>query len=231
MDKGLKVSSRTVAAAVLLVVMAACSDNSDQASVKGETAPSTPTAPRTPKDGAPPGAEVLGTVRTGEPLTVTVLASNTANDPARWQFTVRSVTCGKPLDSAVVAYAAESVGSPIPTPTPEAGKQFCVVAMEALNVGKSEEVWNADNTVSLNADDTRYTQSQTDSAYASDYAQYFSSNGQSGPNFGLNPGSRGPVHGVFQIPTGQQPTSIWITSGTAITTIDGVQPGYLVLLK
>ncbi|MEU3255604.1 hypothetical protein [Streptomyces sp. NPDC006997] len=231
MDKRLKVSSRTVAAAVLLVVMAACSDNSDQASVNGTTAPSTPTTPSTPTDGAPPGAEVLGTVRTGEPLTVTVLASDTANDPERWQFTVHSVICGKPLDSAVMAYAGESVGSPTPTPTPETGKQFCVVAMEALNVGKSEAVWNADNTVSLNVGDTRYTQSQKDSAYASDYAQYFSSKGQNGPTFGLNPGSRGPVHGVFQIPTGQQPTSIWITSGTAITTIDGVQPGYLVLLK
>ncbi|MGW7469304.1 hypothetical protein ACWGJT_32715 [Streptomyces xantholiticus] len=228
MDTCLKVS-RTAAAAVLLVVMGACSDNADRASVK-TTAP-TSTAPSVPTDGAPPGAEVLGTVRTGEPFTVTVLARDTANDPERWQFTVRSVVCGKPLDSAVMAYAAESVGSPTPTPTPEAGKQFCVVAMDALNVGKSEAVWNADNTVSLNVGDTRYSHSQKDSAYALDYAQYFSSRGQTGPTFGLNPGSRGPVHGVFQIPTGQQPTSIWVTSGTAITTIDGVQPGYLVLLK
>ncbi|MFE7927499.1 hypothetical protein ACFU6S_01970 [Streptomyces sp. NPDC057456] len=227
MAKRPKVYARTVATAVLLVVMAACSDNSDEASVKGTTAPSTPIAPSIPTHEAPPGAEVLGTVRTGEPLTVTVLARNTANDPERWQFTVRSVTCGKPLDSAVMAYTAELVGSPTPAPTPEAGKQFCIVAMEALNVGKSEAVWNADDTVSLNVGDTRYTQLQKDSAYASDYAQYFNSKGQSGPTFGLNPGSRGPVHGVFQIPTGQQPTSMWITSGTAITTIDGVQPGYL----
>ncbi|MFD9114720.1 hypothetical protein [Streptomyces bottropensis] len=103
---------------------------------------------------------MLGTVRTGEPFTVTVLARDTANDPERWQFTVRSVTCGKPLDGAVMAHAAESVGSPTPTPTPEADKQFCVIAMDALNVGKSEAVWNAGNTVNLNVGDTRYTQSQ-----------------------------------------------------------------------
>ncbi|ELS55834.1 hypothetical protein STVIR_3179 [Streptomyces viridochromogenes Tue57] len=38
------------------------------------------------------------------------------------------------------------------------------------------------------------------------------------------------MHGVFQIPTGEKPISIWVTSGTVITTFDGVQPGYLVLL-
>ncbi|MFG2030433.1 hypothetical protein [Streptomyces sp. NPDC048825] len=228
MDARLKVS-RTVAAAVLLVVMAACSDNSDQAS-KGTTAPDTPTAPVAPTAGAPPGAEVLGTVRTGEPFTVTVVYSDPADDPDRWQFTVRSVTCGKPLDPAVMAHAAESVGSPTPTPTPEAGKQFCVVAIDALNAGKSEAVWNADGSVSLNVGDTRYTQPQEDADYALDYAQYYFDKGQTGPTFGLNPGSRGPAHGVFQIPTGQQPTSIWVT-GSAITTIDGVEPGWLVLLK
>ncbi|GGL16854.1 hypothetical protein [Streptomyces flaveus] len=231
MDARLKVS-HTVAAAVLLVVMAACSDNSDQASTKGTTAPATPTAPSAPTAGAPPGAEVLGTVRTGEPFTVTVVYSNDpADDPDRWQFTVRSAACGKPLDPAVMAHAAESVGSPTPTPTPEAGKQFCVVAMDALNVGKSEAVWNADGSVSLNVGDTRYTSSSEDADYALDYAQYYADKGQTGPTFGRNPGSRGPAHGVFQIPTGQQPTSIWVTSGPAITTSDGVQPGYLVLLK
>ncbi|WP_241266787.1 DUF4352 domain-containing protein [Streptomyces scabichelini] len=149
----------------------------------------------------------------------------------RWQFTVRSVTCGKPMDPAVMAHAAESVGSPAPTPTPEAGKQFCVVAIDALNAGKSEATWNADGSVSLNVGDTRYTPSNEDADYALDYAQYYADKGQTGPTYGRNPGSRGPAHGVFQIPTGQQPTSIWVTSGTAITTIDGVQPGYLVLLN
>jgi hypothetical protein len=174
---------------------------------------------------------VLGTARTGEPFTVTITFKDNPNDPDRWQFTVRSVTCGKPLDSAVMAYAAGSVGTPTSTPTPESGKQFCVVAMDALNVGNGEAVWDTDDTVSLNVGDTRYSQSQKDSDYASDYAQYFNSKGQVGPTFGLNPGSRGPVHGIFQIPTGQQPTSLWVTSSTAITTIDGVEPGYLVLLK
>ncbi|MFJ5273826.1 hypothetical protein [Streptomyces sp. NPDC088358] len=98
-------------------------------------------------------------------------------------------------------------------------------------MGKSKAVWDASDKVSLNVGDTRYEESQKDSEYSSAYAQYYNSKGQVAPTFGLNPGSQGPVHGVFQIPTGQKPTSVWVTSGTAITTIDGPQPGYLVLLK
>lgn len=103
--------------------------------------------------------------------------------------------------------------------------------MDAVNKGKSMANWNADSTVSLNVADTRYEQSQSDSDYASDYAQYWNDKGQTSPTFGLNPGSKGPVHGVFQIPAGEKPTSLWVTSGTAITTIDGIEPGYLVHLK
>ncbi|MER5741010.1 hypothetical protein ABT117_35825 [Streptomyces sp. NPDC002262] len=174
---------------------------------------------------------MLGTARLGQAFTVTVLASDTADDPHRWQFTMREVVCGKPLDPAVMAYAADSVGAPTPTPSPEAGKQFCVVTMDAVNVGKSEASWDADDRMSLNVADTRYTMSQKDSEYSSDYDQYENSKGRTAPVFGLNPGSKGPVHGVFQIPAGEKPTSVWVTSGTAITTIDGVQPGYLVLLS
>ncbi|WP_235024052.1 DUF4352 domain-containing protein [Streptomyces sp. WAC05374] len=173
---------------------------------------------------------VLGTVRPGEPFTVTILASNTSAEPDRWRFTVNSVVCGKPLDTAVMAYAAESVGASPTTPSPEPGKQFCVLTMQAVNAGKSMASWNADNTVSLNVGDTRYTQSQKDSAYASEYAQYWNSKGQVAPAFGINPGSRGPVHGVFQIPVGDEPTSLWVTSSTAIETIHGVEPGYVVQL-
>jgi hypothetical protein len=230
---------RTAAAAVFVVVMAACSGNGDQSSAGESTPPGSmtsatgvPTPPTAgPTEGAPPGAQVLGTARVGESFAVTVLTSSTTADPDRWQFTVRSVTCGKPLDRAVMVFAAESVGSPTATPAPETGKQFCVLTMDAVNVGKSMAVWNADSTVSLNVQDTRYTQSQKDAAYALDYAQYWNSKGQTAPTFGLNPGSRGPVHGVFQIPNADKPTSIWVTSGTAIETIDGVQPGYLVRLQ
>ncbi|MDQ1041990.1 hypothetical protein [Streptomyces sp. V4I2] len=63
-----------------------------------------------------------------------------------------------------------------------------------------------------------------------DYAQYWNSKGQTGPTFGINPGSKGPVHGIFHIPVGDRPTSVWVTSGTAIQTVDGVEPGYLVAL-
>jgi hypothetical protein len=173
---------------------------------------------------------VLGIVHKGEPFTITVPASNKANEPDRWQFTVDNLVCGKPLDRAIMAYAAESVGAPTPTPSPEAGNQFCVLTMKAVNAGKSMASWDANDTVSLNVGDIRYTESQRDADYALDYAQYWNSKGQVAPAFGINPGSQGPVHGVFQIPADSQPTSVWVTSGTAIETIDGVQPGHLVQL-
>lgn len=59
---------------------------------------------------------------------------------------------------------------------------------------------DADNRVSLNVADTRYTMSQRDSGYASDYAQYWYSKGQTAPTFGLNPGSTGPVHALVIAP-------------------------------
>jgi hypothetical protein len=218
------------AAATLLVAVVGCADSPDRAAYSGAT-PRAAIQPSSSPSGAPPGAEVLGTVRVGEPFTVTVLASNTTNDPDRWKFTVESVVCGKPLDPAVMAHAAESVGAPTPTPTPETGKQFCVLTMQAVNAGKSEGIWDASSTVSLNVGDTRYTESQADADYASDYAQYWYDKGQVAPTFGINPGSKGPVHGVFQIPAGDKPTSLWVTSGTAIETVDGIEPGYLVQLN
>ncbi|MFG2503770.1 hypothetical protein ACGFSB_36845 [Streptomyces sp. NPDC048441] len=102
--------------------------------------------------------------------------------------------------------------------------------MDAVNAGKSSASWDAGGTVSLNVEDTRYTESQKDAEYASGYAQYWNGKGQTAPTFGINPGSKGPVHGVFQIPKSEKPTSIWVTSGTAITTIDGAEPGYLIPL-
>ncbi|MFM9550823.1 hypothetical protein ACKI19_00710 [Streptomyces caniscabiei] len=224
--------SRAAAAFALVAIMASCSGSSDRSpGADGSAGTGEPTTTGAgPQAGVPPGAEVLGTARPGMPFTLTVLASDTANDPHRWQFTVRSVVCGKPLDHAVLAYAADAVGSPTASPTPESGKQFCVLTMEAVNVGKSMASWNASNKVSLNVVDTRYPESQRDADYALDYAQYWNSNGETAPTFGINPGSKGPVHGVFQIPAGEKPTSLWVTSGTAITTFDGVQPGYLVHL-
>lgn len=218
---------RAAVAASCLTVAVACSNGGD-----GGSSPASPpvTTRASVPPGAPPGAEILGTARPGEPFTfaVTVLASNTTNDPSMWQFTVRTVVCGKPLDPAVMAHAADSVGAPTQSPTPEAGKQFCVLTMDAENVGKSSAVWDADDRVSLNVGDTRYIMSQQDSGHSSDYDQYWIDQGQTSPVFGLNPGSRGPVHAVFQIPASEKPTSLWVTSSTAITTIDGVEPGYLV---
>ncbi|MDQ0946388.1 hypothetical protein QFZ24_000311 [Streptomyces phaeochromogenes] len=232
-------SRATIAVTCLFVALAACSDDAaEPGGSEGEVSSSSATGDSTAAPlgssesaGAPPGAEVLGTVQQGKPLEVTVLASNTADDPARWRFTVDRVVCGKPLDPAVMAHAAQSVGAPTATPAPETGKQFCVLSMQAVNVGKSMASWNADSTVSLNVGDIRYTQSQKDASYSSDYAQYWNDRGEVAPTFGLNPGSQGPVHGVFQIPAGDKPASVWVTSGTAIETIDGAEPGHLVLLK
>ncbi|MFI6552970.1 DUF4352 domain-containing protein [Streptomyces griseus] len=182
-------------------------------------------------EGVPPGARVLGSPSQGEPFDVTVVASDTTDDPSRWRFTVTDVTCGKTLDPAVTSAAAESNGSTASPPAPEPGKQFCVMAVDVENIGKKQSVWDTSGTVSLNVGDTRYTQSQTDDGYASDYAQYWQDKTNTVAAFGVNPGSKGPTHGVFQIPEGDKPTTAWFTSGTAIDTFDGTQPGYLVTLK
>lgn len=222
-------SRLAVGATLALVVLTACSNDSGSTPT-GTSSPPSEAATSGLDVGAPPGAQILGSFRTGEPFKLTITSSN-GGRPTELEITVRSVTCGKPLDAAVIAYAADAVGAPTPTPTPESGKQFCIVAMEAVNVGKSEAGWDADNTVSLNVGDTAYTQTQEDAGYALDYAQYWNSKGRVSPTFGINPGSKGPVHGVFQIPLGDRPTSLWVSSGTAIETFDGVQPGYLVRLS
>ncbi|MDQ1052014.1 hypothetical protein [Streptomyces sp. V4I2] len=218
-----------VGVAMALGAMTACSDNDTNTAPDSPSSAPSKVASSSAPVGAPPGAQVLGTPRKGEPFKITISFKDTSQQD-EFQITVRSVTCGKPLDPAVIAYAADSVGAPTSSPTPEGGKQYCVVAMEAVNVGKRELVWNADNPVSLNVGDVAYSQTQKDTDIASDYAQYWNSKGQTGPTFGINPGSKGPVHGIFQIPVGDRPTSVWVTSGTAIQTVDGVEPGYLVEL-
>ncbi|MFD3413816.1 hypothetical protein [Streptomyces cyaneofuscatus] len=165
----------------------------------------------------------------GEPFKLTIGATDTAR-PDEFEVTVEEVRCGEPLDPEVVAHAAESVGEATPTPTPEGGKQYCVVALEVANVGKSEAVWQAGDVVTLNVDDTAYSQSLADADHAYDYRQYWYSKGKAGPSFGLNPGSRGPDYGIFQIPADDDPTTVWVASGTSLESFDGAEPGYLVQL-
>ncbi|MFD0327111.1 hypothetical protein ACFQZC_00315 [Streptacidiphilus monticola] len=186
--------------------------------IKSLWAPFLPTSSATPSPsgsmvGAPPGAPVLGTPAVGEPFTLTTTYAG-QTQPSKLQITVKRVTCGKPLDPAVTKNAATSVGeSPSAGPTPEAGKKFCVVAMSVKNVGNSETSWDSQNTVSLNVGAVLYTESSNDSRYSLDYAQYWHGQGQDGPTFGLQTNSQGPEYGVFEIPTGDTPTSLWISSG------------------
>ncbi|WP_405549074.1 DUF4352 domain-containing protein [Streptomyces globisporus] len=178
----------------------------------------------------PPGAEVLGRPAVGEPFKLTIGSSDEAR-PDEFEITVEDVTCGEPLDPKVLAHTADSMGEPTQNPTPESGKQFCVVAMEVLNVGKSEANWFVDDTVTLNVDDTAYSQSQTDAAYAGEYADYWSDQGESGPSYGLNPGSKGPAHAIFQIPEADEPTTLWFASSDWLEGPTGPEPGYLVQLR
>ncbi len=101
--------------------------------------------------------------------------------------------------------------------------------MEVMNVGKSEADWSADDAVTLNVDDIAYSPTQSDNELADLYAQYWSDQGKTDLSSGINPGSRSPEHGVFQIPVGDEPTTAWV-SGNLLETIDGVEPGYLVQL-
>ncbi|ARF76646.1 DUF4352 domain-containing protein [Streptomyces sp. NPDC012600] len=228
--------SRSLSCGVLtagLLAAAACSTGAPSAATSsvGDVTPVAAEPSSDATQGAPPGAEILGSPAQGEAFDVTVIASNTTDDPSRWRFTVTDVTCGKPLDPAVMAKAADSVGASASAPAPEPGKQFCVMAIDVENIGKKQDSWNTSGNVSLNVGDTRYTQTQTDDEYALDYAQFWNDKTSTVATFGVNPGSKGPTHGVFQIPVGDKPSTAWFTSGTAIDTIDGAEPGYLVTLK
>ncbi|MFJ6611506.1 hypothetical protein ACIQPT_14655 [Streptomyces sp. NPDC091289] len=183
-----------------------------------------------PDDGAPPGAEVLGRPAVGEPFTLTIAYSDTPKLD-EFEVTVDEVRCGEPLDPKVLAHAADSATGPTPAPTPEEGKQYCVLSMEVLNVGKSEADWSADGATTLNVGDTAYSPTESDTELARHYARYWSDQGKSEPSAGINPGSKGPTHGVFQIPAADKPTTVWVASAHLMETINGVQPGYLVQLN
>ncbi|MFG3404145.1 hypothetical protein [Streptomyces sp. NPDC048142] len=212
-------------AAFALLTLPACGAASvGTASSPGSAVPAAATS--SPDVGAPPGAEVLGRPMTGEPFKLTIAYSNTPKLD-EFEVTVDEVRCGEPLAPEVRAHAGDRVTEP----TPEEGKQYCVVSMEVLNVGKSEADWSADDAATLNVDDTAYSPTQSDNELADHYARYWSDQGKPDPSSGINPKSRGPEHGVFQIPVDAEPTTVWVASGNLLETIDGVQPGYLVQLN
>lgn len=215
--------------AVALLTLTACSSATTGTASGPAGAVPVAVATSSPDAGAPPGAEILGRPGVGEPFTLTIGATDTAR-PDKFEVTVEEVRCGEPLDPAVVAHAAESVGEPTPTPTPEGGKQYCVVALEVLNVGRSEAIWSAGDVVTLNVDDTAYSPTQSDNDLAKAYEEYRSDQGEADPSSGINPGSKGPEHGIFQIPAGDKPTTLWVASAHLLETINGVEPGYLVQL-
>lgn len=217
------------ASALLMVTACAAATSSGTTSSPGSAVPAAATT-TDPDVGAPPGAEVLGRPAVGEAFKLTIGSSDEAR-PDEFEITVEDVTCGEPLDPKVLAHTADSLGEPAQNPAPESGKQFCVVAMEVLNVGKSEANWFVDDTVTLNVDDTAYSQSQTDAAYAGEYADYWSDQGESGPSYGLNPGSKGPAHAIFQIPEADEPTTLWFASSNWLEGPTGPEPGYLVQLR
>ncbi|SCF88005.1 hypothetical protein GA0115255_109793 [Streptomyces sp. Ncost-T6T-2b] len=180
-----------------------------------------------PGRGAPPGAEILGRPAVGEPFKLTIGSSDEAR-PEEFEITVEDVTCGEPLDPKVLAH--DSLSAPTEPPTPEDGKQFCVVRMEVLNVGKGEARWTADDTVTLNVDDTAYSQTRDDVQLTTAYEEYWYDQGKPRPSFGLNPASKGPVNAVFQIPAADEPTTVWFAAARWLE-LTGPEPGYLVRLQ
>ncbi|CAM5732568.1 hypothetical protein SBADM41S_03663 [Streptomyces badius] len=160
-----------------------------------------------------------------------VRADHGSSDEARpeeFEITVEDVTCGEPLDPKVLAH--DSLSAPTEPPTPEDGKQFCVARMEVLNVGKGEARWTAEDTVTLNVGDIAYSQTRNDVQLTSAYEEYWYDQGKPRPSFGLNPASKGPVNAVFQVPTADEPTSLWFAAARWLE-LTGPEPGYLVQLR
>ncbi|WNF28250.1 hypothetical protein RI138_16180 [Streptomyces sp. C11-1] len=213
-------------AALALLALPACGAASiGTGSSPGSAVPAAATS--SPDAGAPPGAEILGTSSIGEPFKLTIDSTNEAR-PDEFEITVEDVTCGEPLDPKVLAH--DSPSAPTAPPTPEDGKQFCVVSMEVLNVGKGEARWTADDTVTLNVDDTAYSQTRSDAQLTSAYEEYWYDQGEPRPSFGLNPASKGPVNAVFQIPAADEPTTLWFAAARWLKLFDP-EPGYLIQLQ
>ncbi|NUW04543.1 DUF4352 domain-containing protein [Streptomyces sp. CAI 127] len=224
-SRGSTFAALGAASALLMVTACATTTSSDTASSPGSAVPAAATT-TDPDVGAPPGAEILGRPAVGEPFRLTIDYSDTSALD-EFEVTVEDVTCGEPLDPKALAHAAD----PGTEPPPEEGKQYCVVSMEVLNVGKREADWSADDAVTVNVDDTAYSPTESDNELAGLYAQYWSDQGKTDPSRGINPGSKGPEHGIFQIPVGDEPTTVWVASGNLLQTINGVEPGYLVQLR
>ncbi|WP_032764574.1 hypothetical protein [Streptomyces sp. CNS654] len=225
-SRGSTFAALGAASALLMVTTCATATSSDTGSSPGSAVPAAATT-TDPDVGAPPGAEILGRAALGEPFKLTI-GSSDESQPEEFEITVEDVTCGEPLDPRVLAH--DSLSAPTEPPTPEDGKQFCVVRMEVLNVGKSEARWTADDTVTLNVDDTAYSQTQDDAQLTSAYEEYWYDQGKPRPSFGLNPASKGPVNAVFQIPAADEPTTVWFAAARWLE-LTGPEPGYLVRLQ
>ncbi|OCC11725.1 hypothetical protein [Streptomyces sp. PTY087I2] len=224
-SRGSTFAALGAASALFMVTACGAAASSGTSSSPGSAVPAAATT-GDPDVGAPPGAEVLGRAAVGEPFKLTIDSSGEAR-PDEFEITVEGVTCGEPLDPKVLAH--DSLSAPTEPPTPEDGKQFCVARMEVLNVGKGEARWTADDTVTLNVDDTAYSQTRNDVQLTSAYEEYWYDQGKPRPSFGLNPASKGPVNAVFQIPTADEPTSLWFAAARWLE-LTGPEPGYLVQL-
>ncbi|MGW1293306.1 hypothetical protein [Streptomyces sp. NPDC002533] len=224
-SRGSTFAALGAASALLAVTACGAAASSDTPSSPGSAVPAAATT-GDPDVGAPPGAEVLGRAALGEPFKLTIDSSGEAR-PEEFEITVEDVTCGEPLDPKVLAH--DSLSAPTEPPTPEDGKQFCVVRMEVLNVGKGEARWTAEDTVTLNVDDTAYSQTWNDAKLTSAYEEYWYDQGKPRTSFGLNPASKGPVNAVFQIPAADEPTSLWFAAARWLE-LTGPEPGYLVQL-
>ncbi|MGW9248858.1 hypothetical protein [Streptomyces badius] len=225
-SRGSTLAALGAASVLLMVTACAAATSPDTTSSPGTAVPAAATT-TDPDVGAPPGAEILGRAALGEPFELTIGSSDEAR-PEEFEITVEDVTCGEPLDPKVLAH--DSLSAPTEPPTPEDGKQFCVARMEVLNVGKGEARWTAEDTVTLNVGDIAYSQTRNDVQLTSAYEEYWYDQGKPRPSFGLNPASKGPVNAVFQIPTADEPTSLWFAAARWLE-LTGPEPGYLVQLR
>ncbi|WGP11291.1 hypothetical protein [Streptomyces sp. SH5] len=225
-SRGSTLAALGAASALLMVTACAAATSSGTTPSPGSAVPAAATT-TDPDAGAPPGAEILGRAAVGEPFELTIDSSD-GTRPDEFEITVEDVTCGKPLDPEVLAH--DSLSAPTEPPTPEDGKQFCVARMEVLNVGKGEARWTAEDTVTLNVGDTAYSQTPNDVQLTAAYEEYWYDRGKPRPSFGLNPASKGPVNAVFQIPTADEPTSLWFAAARWLE-LTGPEPGYLIRIQ
>ncbi len=171
------------------------------------------------------GARVIATVPAGGTATVAV---HSVSGDSTFTVKVNSVTCGVAAAAAIadkVTYSRKTFG--IDHSADEhapSSMQWCVVALATTNTGNTSANWALSyGGGGLDVGVTAYRSDGAAASLSDDFDQWAHATGQASPTFGVNPGVSGTDYTVFLVPTGAEPTSIWIDQSTDLAHRAGIR--------